>query len=54
MMHEELEHLPAVGDSCQWRGYTVKVIELVGRGRVRVMLTRSPVAEAESHSPSKS
>ena len=24
MMHEELEHLPAVGDACSWRGYQVQ------------------------------
>ncbi len=40
MMHEELEHLPAVGDECSWRGYQVKVIEVVGRGRVRVMVSK--------------
>jgi CBS domain containing-hemolysin-like protein len=53
MMHEELEHLPAVGDFCQWRGYTVKVIELIGRGRVRVMVTRPSQNEAKPTSTSK-
>lgn len=54
MMHEELEHLPAVGDSCQWRGFTVKVIDLIGRGRVRVMLSKTPPQEAEPLSTSES
>ena len=40
MMHEELEHLPAVGDLCQWRGYQVKVIDVIDRGRVRVMVSK--------------
>jgi CBS domain containing-hemolysin-like protein len=47
MMHEELEHLPAVGDACQWRGFTVTVIEVMGRGRVRVMLSKTPSAELD-------
>lgn len=47
MMHEELEHLPAVGDSCEWRGYQVKVIEVIGRGRVRVMISKEPTMEFE-------
>ena len=45
MMHEELEHLPAVGDACSWRGYQVKVIEVIGRGRVRVMLSQERAEE---------
>ncbi len=52
MMHEELEHLPAVGDSCQWRGYHVKVIEVIGRGRVRVRLSKTPPVESEPPSAS--
>jgi CBS domain containing-hemolysin-like protein len=50
MMHEELEHLPAVGDACQWRGYQVKVIEAIARGRVRVMLSQEPSVESEAPS----
>lgn len=40
MMYEELEHLPAVGDACQWRGYWVKVIQAKERGRIRVMVSQ--------------
>lgn len=40
MMYEELEHLPAVGDACEWRGYQVKVIEVGERGRIRVMVSQ--------------
>ncbi len=40
MMHEELEHLPAVDDVCLWKGYHVKVIDAIERGRIRVLITK--------------
>ncbi len=50
MMHEEFEHLPAVGDACHWRGYQVKVIDVISRGRVRVMLSKESPMETEAPS----
>ena len=47
MMNEELEHLPEVGDACQWRGHEVKVIEVISRGRIRVMISRKPEMQTE-------
>jgi Mg2+/Co2+ transporter CorB len=50
MMHEELEHLPAVGDACFWRGYQVKVIEVIARARVRVMISKEESMPSEAPS----
>lgn len=41
-LHEELEHIPVVGDTIIWRGYEMKVIDVVSRGQLRVMLTKLP------------
>ena len=43
MMHEELEHLPAVGDECQWEGFRLRVIETRPNRHIRVVL--SPMVE---------
>ncbi|MFQ5734117.1 MAG: transporter associated domain-containing protein, partial [Planctomycetaceae bacterium] len=37
MLHEELEHLPDVGDAISWRGYRIEVIEARRRGGVRTL-----------------
>jgi putative hemolysin len=39
LLHEKLEHLPAVGDECTWRDFRVRVIEVSKRGRLRAMVT---------------
>ena len=40
MLHEELEHLPEVGDECCWQGCRIKVINVSKRGQLRVMVSR--------------
>ena len=40
MLHEKLEHIPAIGDECTWRDFRVRVIEVSKRGRLRAMLTK--------------
>ncbi|HXY37809.1 MAG TPA: CNNM domain-containing protein [Planctomycetaceae bacterium] len=48
LLQEKLEHLPAVGDECQWHGFRIRVIEVSKRGRLRAMLTRDQHAEEAS------
>jgi CBS domain containing-hemolysin-like protein len=50
MLHEKLEHIPAVGDECRWRDYRVRVIEVSKRGRLRAMLTKEPQPAPETAS----
>jgi len=40
LLHEELEHLPQIGDRCMWHGYEFEVTEAKQRGDVRVMVSR--------------
>jgi len=40
MLHDELEHLPNIGDECSWRGCRIKVIDVSRRGKLRVMVSR--------------
>jgi CBS domain containing-hemolysin-like protein len=40
LLHEQLEHLPQVGDRCIWRGFEFEVTETKQRGEVRVMVSR--------------
>jgi CBS domain containing-hemolysin-like protein len=40
LLHEKLEHIPAVGDEATWRDYQIRVIEVSKRGRLRAMLTK--------------
>lgn len=44
LLHEKLEHIPAVGDECSWRGYRIRVIEVLKRGRLRAALTKEEPA----------
>jgi putative hemolysin len=47
LLHEKLEHIPAVGDESRWRGYHIRVIEVLKRGRLRAALTKEePATEA--------
>jgi CBS domain containing-hemolysin-like protein len=47
LLHEKLEHIPAVGDESSWRGYHIRVIEVLKRGRLRAALTKEePATEA--------
>ena len=39
MLHEELEHLPVVGEECDWRGFHIKVIATERPGRVRALFS---------------
>jgi putative hemolysin len=48
LLHEKLEHMPAVGDECTWRGFRVRVIEVSKRGRLRAMLSKEPAATETS------
>lgn len=41
LLHDELERLPEVGDSCQWRGFTFQVIDTPRRGKIRVMVSET-------------
>jgi CBS domain containing-hemolysin-like protein len=50
MLHEELEHLPVVGDEIDWRGYRIKVIASDRPGQLRVLLSQRPPPGVESHS----
>jgi CBS domain containing-hemolysin-like protein len=43
LLHDKLEQLPEVGDSCEWNGFTFRVIDTPRRGKIRVM-----VSEAEA------
>lgn len=43
MMHDELEHIPTVGDVCRWQGYVFKVIEVKRRGHLRAVVFPDPV-----------
>jgi putative hemolysin len=45
MLHDELEHIPVVGDECEWQGYHIRVIDILKRGQLRVMVSRNPEAE---------
>jgi putative hemolysin len=45
LLQEKLEHLPAVGDECDWQGFRIRVIEVSKRGRLRAMLTREQPSE---------
>jgi len=42
MLHDELQHIPRVGDECFWRGYRIKVIESEHPGRLRALFSRLP------------
>jgi len=53
MLHEELEHLPAVGDEMEWRGYRIKVIEAEGLGRLRALFSRIAEHAIEPSTESK-
>jgi putative hemolysin len=44
LLHEKLEHIPTVGDECSWRGYRIRVIEVLKRGRLRAALTKEEPA----------
>ncbi len=44
LLHELLERLPAVGDECVWHDWRIKVIDVLDRGKVRVMI--APIASA--------
>jgi putative hemolysin len=45
MLQDQLEHVPAVGDECHWRGMRLTVIEAEPRGRMRVIVSRHQPAE---------
>jgi CBS domain containing-hemolysin-like protein len=47
LLHEKLEHMPQVGDECSWRGYRIRVIEVLKRGRLRAVVSKEePATEA--------
>lgn len=40
LLHHELEHLPQIGDECDWTGYRFQVIESNDPKRLRVLCTQ--------------
>ncbi|WP_166820308.1 CNNM domain-containing protein [Thalassoroseus pseudoceratinae] len=40
LMYELLEHIPVVGDECDWRGYHLKVTDVPQHGWIRVLVRR--------------
>lgn len=40
LLHEELEHVPVVGDECEWRGHRITVVDVSKRGQLRATLSR--------------
>lgn len=50
LFHGELERIPELGDECQWRGLSLRVIETARRGQIRVLVAKqeTPVVERES------
>lgn len=54
LLHELLERLPVVGDECIWHEWRIKVIDVLDRGKVRVMF--APIESApqpEAPGPSR-
>ena len=41
LLHDGLEKLPQVGDEYVWSGYTFRVIDTPGRGKIRVMISKA-------------
>jgi putative hemolysin len=39
LLYEKLEHIPVVGDECDWQAYCLQVIEANRLGQMRVLLT---------------
>lgn len=40
ILHDQLEHIPTVGDEGSWEGYRIEVTEEFDRGRVRVLMSK--------------
>lgn len=40
LLQERLEHIPAVGDECTWRGFRIRVIEVSKRGGLRAVISK--------------
>ena len=40
LLHEQLEHIPVVGNEIHWRGHRVIVTEVGKRGRLRAMISK--------------
>ena len=47
MLHEQLEHLPQVGDRCVWQNYEFEVTEAEQHGQLRVMVRRALLDEQQ-------
>lgn len=45
LLYEELEHIPAVGDECEWNGFRLRVAEVPAQGRIRVTMTRNTLPQ---------
>jgi CBS domain containing-hemolysin-like protein len=45
LLYEKLEHIPVVGDECEWQTFHLKVIEANHLGQVRVLLTNQSDGE---------
>lgn len=43
LLHEELEHIPQMGDEVVWRGLKIKIINVNERGQLRAMIMRNNV-----------
>jgi CBS domain containing-hemolysin-like protein len=50
LLQEELERFPREGDECRWQGYSIRVIDAPGRGRIRAVVSRLRDAKPPSSS----
>ena len=47
LLHEELKHIPLVGELCEWNGLTIRVIDVSRKGQVRVVVSRTGSERAD-------
>lgn len=45
VFHEQLQRIPEPGDTCEWQGFQLTIIEMTSRRRFRVLVTALPDAE---------
>lgn len=45
VFHEKLERIPELGDTCQWQGFQLTVIEMKSRQHFRVLVTPESAAD---------
>ncbi len=45
MVYEKLGHFPVPGDTCEWRGFRIRVIDVTPPAHIRVMIAREEATE---------